>query len=109
MHDEDPPVWDPDLAFELTGAEVLVGITHRGAETERYEQMFGIAEIVDRESGIAIRLSGKRRGELYWLPPDLRSFRKAAPGSYRLRSTGEVVVDPDFVAKWIVHLNPKAH
>jgi hypothetical protein len=26
----------------------------------------------------------------------------ALPGEYRLRSTGEVVINPDYLAKWVV-------
>jgi len=46
--------------------------------------------------GIEIALEGSRAGETYRLPPDMRAFFPATKGEYRLRSTGEVVVDPDF-------------
>ncbi|MFX0060574.1 MAG: hypothetical protein ACFFC7_00125 [Candidatus Hermodarchaeota archaeon] len=36
------------------------------------------------------------------LPPDLSAFQKAEPGDYRLRSTGEVVINPDFTVLWTV-------
>ena len=41
-------------------------------------------------------------GELLTLPPDLRPFQPAPAGSYRLRSTGEVVLDPDYLATWTI-------
>jgi len=41
-----------------------------------------------------------------WLPPDLRAFQDAPPGEYRLRSTGEVVVDPDFISSWTINRPP---
>ena len=44
--------------------------------------------------GLAVRRHDN--GEIEWLPPDLRAFKKARPGEYRLRSTGEVVLDPDY-------------
>lgn len=50
----------------------------------------------DPGEGIALRLEGARAGETYRLPPDLRAFAPAPPGEYRLRETGEVVVDPDY-------------
>ena len=40
--------------------------------------------------------------ETYTLPPDLRNYEPAAPGEYRLRSTGEVVADPDFISNWTI-------
>ena len=66
------------------------------------EQFFGTIEIVDRERGIAIALSGLREGETYWLPPDLSSIRAADPGVYKLRETNETVHDPDYVSTWTV-------
>lgn len=47
-------------------------------------------------------LEGPKFGSAYWLPPDVRPFTVAARGEYRLRSTGEVVVDPDLTATWVV-------
>jgi hypothetical protein len=46
-------------------------------------------------------------GEVYRLPPDLRPVTDAAPGEYRLRSTGEVIVDPDVTITWTI-TNPPA-
>jgi hypothetical protein len=36
-------------------------------------------------------------GQRVSLPPQLQ---EAEPGEYRLRATGEVVVDPDYFARW---------
>jgi hypothetical protein len=43
-------------------------------------------------------------GDIFTLPPALEAFAPAPPGEYRLRSTGEVVVDPDFTCVMQVHL-----
>jgi len=88
---------------ELVGKYVLIGITrldHTG-EFIRQEQYHGRVTYADRS--IRIRLS---TGRDYELPPDTRSFRRAAPGEYRLRSTGEMVVDPDFTTSWTVNSPP---
>jgi len=52
------------------------------------------------QEGIRIRLqdSDKR----FDLPPDPRGIRVAKPGTYRLRSTGQEVVDPDYLATWTI-------
>ncbi|MBN7463153.1 hypothetical protein I3U64_23750, partial [Mycobacteroides abscessus subsp. abscessus] len=42
------------------------------------------------------------RFETFTLPPAPESFSPAAPGEYRLRSTGEVITDPDYLATWTV-------
>jgi len=36
------------------------------------------------------------------LPPEPEAYEPAPPGEYRLRSTGEVVVDPDYLTTWTV-------
>jgi hypothetical protein len=62
-----------------------------------------VIEEADAEEGIGVRLVGPGQPwdrELYTLPPDLSSLSEAAPGAYRLRATGETVVDPDFTSTW---------
>ncbi|MFX0094229.1 MAG: hypothetical protein ACFFBD_21000 [Candidatus Hodarchaeota archaeon] len=87
---------------ELMGTYILIGITHLDYEGNiiRQDQYHGTFEFMD-DHGVHIRL--KNSGELFTLPPELLAFKKAEPGHYRLRSTGEVVIDPDFIAVWTVH------
>jgi len=42
------------------------------------------------------------------MPPDLDAIAPAKPGEYRLKSTGEIVVDTDFLATWEVR-QPQQH
>ena len=42
----------------------------------------------------------QKDGTDFTLPPDLNSTKRARQGEYKLRSTGEVVVNPDFLATW---------
>jgi len=102
-------VWDPKLAVELVGKRVLVGITDLAPDgaVVGQRQLHGPAIRADRRGGIAVRLAGARAGEEMVLPPDTRAFRPAAPGEYRLRQTGEVVRDPDFLATWSVQERDK--
>ena len=94
--------WDQDAAEAMIGAVVLIGITHRLPDGEMQEQMHGVIHDMDETNGFGIILSGAREGESYRLPPDLGSFQPAPPGEYRLRSTGETVVDPDYTSQWTV-------
>lgn len=96
------PEWDAQTATELVGKRVLIGITFVTGDCSEQEQMFGAIAETDPQRGVRIALQGSRAGEDYWLPPDLRSFFVASPGEYRLRSTGEVVVDPDWIATWTI-------
>jgi hypothetical protein len=96
------PEWDSEAAEVMIGAVVLIGITRRSPAGDEQEQMHGVIQSVDPDNGVEIILSGAREGETCRLPPDLGSFQPAPPGEYRLRSTGEVVVDPDYISQWTI-------
>lgn len=98
--DDGRPRWDKQIAEKLEGAVVLVGMTYNEPSGPRSEQFFGTVVATDEAEGVTLRLDGSRAGEIYRLPPDLRAFFPAEPGSYRLRQTGEVVNDPDYTATW---------
>lgn len=101
--DDGPPLWDKARGAALLGTRVLVGFTYAGPTWERLEQMHGIVTVSDRDQGIEITLEGAKLGEKIWLPPDLDAFTPASPGEYRLRGTGEIVVDPDYFATWVIN------
>jgi hypothetical protein len=87
--------------YSLVGKYVLVGITRieaNGALIEKVE-CHGRITTVDPDEGIKVALSD---GELLTLPPNPDAFRDAKPGIYRLRSTGEEVVDPDLTTVWTI-------
>lgn len=92
--------FDVDSA-ELMGAYVLVGITRLdyGGRVVEQSQFHGRIVRATSVEGVVIVNAA---GEELKLPPDGRAFTPADPGEYRLRSTGEVVVDPDYTATWTV-------
>ena len=87
--------------YSLLGKYVLIGITRISAEGDLPEEgeCHGRIALVDPDLGIRVVLS---HGEVLTLPPDLDSFRVAHPGVYRLRSTGEKIVDPDLTTVWTI-------
>lgn len=97
------PYFDEEEAKTIIGKHLLVGVTHRNRNEEvtGLEQFHGEIIRASREEGIILRLSGS--GEERWVPPDLSRLEPAAPGNYRLKDTGEVVVDPDFLSMWTVY------
>jgi hypothetical protein len=97
---DDREVWDNNLAQRILGKVVLVGLTYLGTDgaVSDQRQFFGTAVSADPRKGILLTLSGLRSGEQFNLPPDTRGIDAAAPGEYRLRATGDVVVNPDYTA-----------
>ena len=98
------PVWDEILAEDVVGKVVLVGLTYLESEGRLIEQQqfFGTVVSADRRNGILLSLKGHRAGEQYNLPPDTRAIEAASTGEYRLRATGEVVIDPDFTVMFSI-------
>jgi hypothetical protein len=88
---------------ELLGKTVVVGLTYvapDGTIRERF-QFHGEVVGID-ESGVSVR---EPSGEIFTLPPSLDAFERAISGAeYRLRSSGVVVSEPDFVASWTIQL-----
>ena len=100
-----PPAWDQEEADWLVGKYVLVGVTYLESDGETVKsqgQYHGRIVSADRTAGIAIECEGKWAGKTMCLPPILEAFHPADPGDYRLRSTGEVVKDPEILATWSV-------
>ena len=96
------PEFDDDIAAELIGRHVLVGITYvdEADQVLEQKQVHGVVVRANRQEGIVFRLEPS--GKEFTLPPFTGGFERAAPGEYRLRSTGEIVVDPDYTSTWSV-------
>jgi hypothetical protein len=98
---------DDQFAAELLGTDVLVGVTmvdHAGRVKERRQFH---AQVVQASAEDGVTLVDSEGGE-HWLPLDPEAYEPAEPGEYELRSTGQVVVDPTWLTKWIVR-PPKQH
>jgi len=95
-----------EITFEsIIGKTILIGLTYLNKENELLEQkqIYGTIEHADKSKGISIKQADT--GDWFYLPPELNSLSIAAPGEYRLRSTGEVIADPDLLSMWTIH-NP---
>jgi len=106
---EKRPIWDVALASQLPCKLLLVGIAYIDSKGELIEQQqfFGRVKSANESRGILLDLEGRRQGEQYNLPPDMRGIFEANPGKYTLRSTGEVVSDPDFTVTFSLREQPK--
>lgn len=104
------PPFDAEIAASCIGKRILIGITYcdQHGKAFRQNQLHGLIVSATPE-GVMIELDGLRAGQVWNMPPDFRSITPAQPGEYTLRETGEVVVNPDLIAKWIVEAPPIRH
>ena len=88
---------------ELIGKHLLIGITFLDEDEHVIEQYqtHGIIMAINNDQGIVIN---KADGTgTYVIPPDIENLHPALPGDYRIRTTGEIVVNPDFTCTWTVY------
>jgi hypothetical protein len=92
--------YDAAQAQRLVGKYVLVGLTflNDDDELDEYRQVHGDVIRVDPQEGVVLRL--RPSGQEFWLPPYTSTFEEAELGGYELRSTGELIYNPDYLTHW---------
>jgi hypothetical protein len=95
-----------DSAAKYIGKHLLIGVTYldHAENILEQKQWYGTIIRVNDQEGIVIQRSDIEQ-EMK-LPPGLRSLKEAPKGEYRMRSTGKIVVDPDFLTTWTVKRPP---
>ena len=102
------PNWDEDAAAELIGKLVLIGLRQLDASGTVVNewQLHGRIIEAQKGKGIVVALEGVNAGRTYTLPPSTSAFQKARKGAYTLRTTKEVIHDPDLLATWRINNPP---
>ena len=101
---KDQEVMDAGKAY--IGKYLLVGITYLDSneEVKKRIQLHGKITRITKEGIFFNRADDK--GE-FALPPDLQSLEPAPPrAEYRLKSTGEVVRDVDYISNYVISAPP---
>ncbi|UUS14199.1 hypothetical protein NMB32_20750 [Stenotrophomonas sp. CD2] len=91
-----PPL-DDAKAEEMIGKVVLVGVTRYGGDgqVQGLEQYAGTVLRISADEGVV--LADEDDGHERYLPPMLDQYQRAEPGEYRMRNSGMIVVDPDYL------------
>ena len=86
---------------KLIGKTILIGLTYYEADGKFVEQkqLFGTIKSFQRSSWIEVDLDD---GGTFDLPPDRSAIQPADKGEYRLRSSGKIVIDPDYLCSYTV-------
>ncbi len=91
--------FDCELAKSYIGKHLLFGVSFTDHEGTLLGQEQGHGEIVEITAEV-IKVRRPDSEELFTLPPFVDELEPAPPGEYRLRSTGEVVVNPDLIGRF---------
>ena len=97
------PTLDDAKAEEMIGKVVLVGVTRYGGDRQEkgLEQNAGTVLRISADEGVV--LADENDGHERYLPPMLDQYLPAEPGEYRMRNSGMIVVDPDYLTAWDLH------
>ena len=94
------PRLDESRAAAYIGKTVLIGITYLDHEQKLIEQRQWVGRIITFSNTKGIQIKVEDSDVPLALPPDPRGIHKARPGVYKLRSTGQEVINPEYVATW---------
>ena len=87
-------------AKKYIGKCLIIGVTYKDSKENVLSQKQYYGEIV-RIDNTSICVKTKENQEINF-PPNIDAIIKAPKGGYKLRSTGEIVIDPDYMATWSV-------
>lgn len=59
-------------------------------------------DIIDVKENVGIIIKKRKSNEEFKLPLDLSFIKLAQPGEYKLKSTGEIIIDPDLISTLII-------
>jgi hypothetical protein len=100
-----PAFWSNELGDALPGAKVAVRVRGvRASGRVDIIEVWGFVKSAKKDTGIELELEGARKGQVFMIPPDHRTFRRAPPGPHRLHGTEEVVEGLDFICRFMVRV-----
>ncbi|MEX2415221.1 MAG: hypothetical protein WD424_03680 [Paenibacillaceae bacterium] len=81
---------------------VIIGLSYIDKDDNFLEtvQLHGRVMRINSTEGIVVQREDKQ--EEYKLPLDFDAFLLAQSGEYKLNTTGEIIVDPDYVSSWAI-------
>jgi hypothetical protein len=94
--------WE-ELQTFFKGKVFLIGLTFVDQEENLIEQ-YQTSGIVDELSNEGFLKFKRNDNSLFQVPYDKETIEEAVEGEYREKSTGNIIVNPDFITTWTVHI-----
>lgn len=91
-----------DITFKsIIGKKILVGITYMDKKGNVIKMAQYVGKIIEADESKGIVIEEYNSKEILAVPPQLSAIKVAEPGEYKLKSTGEIVKNPDLLTTWI--------
>jgi hypothetical protein len=85
---------------------LLIGITVLDNNDELITQIQVYGPVI-KSNADGIVICRNQTQKEFTIPPDFDNVSEAQPGEYKLRSTGEIIIDPDYLSSWTVRCSSK--
>lgn len=95
-----------ELKAFLKGKVFLIGLTFIDEDGNIIEQ-YQTSGIVDRLTDKRFLRFQRNDGSVFQLPYDKSSIKEAAKGEYTEKSTGNVIINPDYITTWTIDVKAK--
>jgi hypothetical protein len=94
------------FARRFLKTKIIVSVTYFDDEFNEVEtrQLWGIIAAINARQGIVVM--NPNRNIKFYLPPDLSCLEPAKRREYRLKPTGEILMDPGYITSWTVAMPP---
>jgi len=94
---------EEELQAFLKGKLFLIGLTFIDQDEKVIEQ-YQTSGIVDELTDEGFIRFNRSDGSLFQIPYDKSSINKAAEGEYTEKSTGNIIINPDFLTSWTINV-----
>ena len=95
--------WEEFQMF-LKGKIFLIGLTFVDQDEKLIEQ-YQTSGTVNELTDDGLLIFKRADGSLFQLPFDKETIREAPKGEYREKSTGNVIVNPDYITTWEIKVD----
>lgn len=94
--------WE-EFRISLKGKVFLIGLTFVD-QNEKLIEQYQTSGIVDELTNDGLLIFKKADGGFFKLPFDKETIRTAPKGEYREKSTGNIILNPDYITTWEIKI-----
>ena len=100
--------WRKLQEFLLKGKVFVVGLTFVDKDGQFIEHYQTHGTVIGLTYNGLLRIE-RHDNSIFQLPYDKETIRKAKKAEYRAKTTGEIIVNPDFIMTWEITVEKNEH